>query len=165
MEVRQLQKFMQKRAELQKLQEQLVQIQKKTLDKNPELQKQQQSFHDLMISKMKAKGHTPEKEIARLKTLEASLQDKNIDPQKRNELIQEYRDTNMNLQKAQQEVLQDTEVQQARQSLVKAVLVAMHNEDPMTEKLISQAKQTQEEMMEIRRQAMQSQAGASPQAH
>lgn len=148
----QMQAFMHKRAELQNLQKQLAQIQQKTVDKRPELQKQQQEFRDLMITKMKAKGYTPEKDINHLKELESELQDKNIDAQKRKDLMIQLRETSMKLQKGQQDILKDKDVQASRTSLVKAVLKAMHEEDSRTEPLIKQAHQTEMELVSIQRQ-------------
>jgi hypothetical protein len=160
----QMQTFMKKRAELQKLQEQLSQIQQKTVNKRPALKKQQQAFRDLMIAKMKAKGNTPEKDIDHIKKLEAELHGKNLDAQKRKDLMIDLRETDMKLQKAQQEILQDKEVQESRSSLVKAILTAMHEEDPRTEQLIKQAHQKEMELVAIQRQINGKQGNTPPQA-
>jgi chromosome segregation ATPase len=158
----QVQAFMDKRAELEKLQDQLAQIQKQTMDKRPALQKQQQSFRDLMIAKMKARGHTPEKDIDHIKSLEAELNGKDVDAQKRKDLMIQLRETDMKLRKAQQEILQDQEVQQSRSSLVKAILKAMHEEDPRTEQLIKQAHQKEVELVALQRQINGAPAEDSP---
>jgi signal recognition particle GTPase len=161
----QMQAFMQKRAELQKLQKQLAQIQQQTIDKRPALQKQQQEFRKLMITKMKAKGYNPEKDINHLKELEAELNGKDVDAQKRKDLMIDLRETSMKLQKGQQEIMQDKDVQASRTSLIKAVLKGMHEDDSRTEPLIKQAHQTEMELVAIQRQINGTQADPSPKAH
>lgn len=152
------QEFMQKRAQLQQLTQQLGEIQKQAMDHHPELKKQQEDFRKLMISKMQANGHSPEQAIGHLKTLQTKLQDKNIDPKKRQAMISDFRNTSMELEQAQREVMQDKDVQKARKSLTEAVLTAMRNEDPRTDKLISQVNETRRRLVQIQRQAVQAQS-------
>ncbi|MEJ2760597.1 MAG: hypothetical protein P8126_03405, partial [Gammaproteobacteria bacterium] len=110
------QEFMQQRAQLNQLTQQLGKIQKQALDHHPKLKQQQEDFRDLMISKMEANGHSPKQAIGHLKTLQSKLQDKNIDPKKRKAMIQDFRKTDMELQQAQREIMKDKDVQKARKS-------------------------------------------------
>jgi len=150
--------FMQQRTQLQQLTQQLGKIQQQALDHHPELKKQQEDFRSLMISKMEANGHSPKQDIGHLQTLQSKLQDKNLDPKKRQAMIADFRKTDMQLQQAQREIMQDKDVQKARKSLTDAVLTAMRNEDPRTDKLISQVKETRQRMIQIQRQAVQAQS-------
>jgi len=156
------QEFMQQRAKLQQLQQQLGKIQKQTMDKHPDLQQRQEDFRDLMFSKMEEKGHSPKQEIGHLKTLQTKLQDKDIKADKRKDLIQDYRKTNMSLQQAQQEALQDKEVKQARQSLSNDVLSAMRDEDPHTDKLLQQVKETRQSLIQMQQRAAAQSRGNGP---
>jgi len=161
-----VQLFMQKRNELQKLQEQLAHIQQQTVEKRPTLKKQQEDFRQLMFAKMKAKGHTPEKDIEHIKQLEAQLHGKDVDAQKRNDLLIQLRETSMKLQKGQQEVLKDKDLQASRKVLAKAILDAMKEEDPKTDQLISQAYQKEVELVALQKQINGAQADdPSPKAH
>lgn len=154
--------FMQKRAELTKLQEQLAQIQQKTVDKRPALKKQQHDFRQLMLDKMKAKGHTPEKDIDHLKQLEAQLHDKSVTADKRKDLLVDLRETSERLHQEQMEIMQDKDVQASRQSLVNAILKAMHEEDPRTDDLIKQAHDKEMELVAIQRQVNGQPPAAAP---
>lgn len=156
--------FMQKRDELQQLSSQLGEIQKKTMKKHPELQKKQSDFRDLMISKMKKQGHDPNKDIDHLKSLQAKLQKKDLQPDKRKALIKDFRQTNMTLRMEQQKVLQDKDVQQARESLSKDIISAMRDEDPRTDKLLKKVNETRQSLMQMQRRAAAAAKG-KPQSH
>lgn len=146
------QEFMQVRAELQQLQRKLGEIQQKVLKSNPDLQQKQEDFRDLMMSTMKDQGATPEADVNKLKTLQAELQKKDIPKDKRQRLIKEFRETNMGLQQAQRQAMQEKEVQEAQKSLNNAMLTAMVDADPKTEELLSQVRQARQKLMQIRQE-------------
>lgn len=144
--------FMQTRAQLQQLQKQLGEIQQKVLDENPDLQQQREDFQKLVMTTMKDQGATPQEDVNKLKTLQAELQKEDLPKDKRQRLIQEFRDTNMALQQAQQQALQNKQVQEARKSLNNALITAMVDADPETEKLLSQVKQARQRLMQIQKE-------------
>lgn len=153
------QEFMQIRAKLQELQQELGKIQEQVLDNNPELKTQQEEFRDLMMSTMEDQGATPEEDINKLKTLQTELQNEEIPEDKRQQLIQDFRETNMGLQQAQQQAMQNEEVQEAQESLNDAVLTAMVEANPETEQLLSQVREARQRLMQIQQEV---QGGGPP---
>ncbi|MEX2523360.1 MAG: hypothetical protein WD750_00225 [Gammaproteobacteria bacterium] len=155
----QQQEFMQLRAELQQLQQQLGEIQEQVLEDNPELQEQQEDLRNMIMETMKEQGATPDEDINKLKTLQAELQKEDMPEDKRQRLIQEFRETNMGLQQAQQQAMQEEELQQVQQSLNDAMLTAMVDANPETEKLISQVQQTRQKLMQMQQEIQRKMQG------
>lgn len=153
------QEFMQVRAELQQLQEQLGEIQEQVLQNNPELQQRQEDFRDLVMTTMEDQGANPQGDINKLKTLQAELQKEEIPEEKRQKLIQDFRQTNMELQQAQQEALQDEKVQEEQKSLNDDMMTAMVDADPQTETLLKKVEQARQKLMQIQQRFQQQQNG------
>jgi len=153
------QEFMQVRDELQQLQQQLAEIQEKVLQNNPELQQRQEDFRDMVMDTMQDQGADPQGDINKLKTLQAQLQNEEIPEDKRQELVQDFRQTNMELQQAQQKALQDEEVQEAQKSLNEDMMTAMVDTDPKTETLLKQIEQARQKLMQIQQRFQQQSGG------
>lgn len=153
-QTQQVQRFQELQAELQGLQQQLGAIQEKTLEARPELAQQQEDFEQLVMEQMRANGHQPEQEFEQIQAMQDKIQDQSLSEDERRGHYDEYRQAVMEFQQAQQQVMQQEEVQSAREELNQAMLTAMKSEDPKTEALLSDMKQKQEQMMEIRRSVM-----------
>ncbi len=156
------QEFMQIRAELQQLQQQLGQIQEQVLENNPELQRQQEDLRNQVMETMKEQGAKPEQDINKLKTLQAELQNEELPEEKRQEKIQEFRETNMSLQQAQHQAMQDEDLQKVQQSLNDDMLTAMVDANPETEKLLSQLQQARQKLMQIQQEIQGGGGGGAP---
>lgn len=151
------QEFMQLRTELQQLQKQLGEIQEEVLQNNPELLERQENFRKLVIATMEDQGANPQDDINKLKTLQAELQKEEIPQDRRQKLIQDFRQTNMKLQQAQQETLQDETVQEKQKSLNNDMMTAMLDADPQTEMLLKKVEQARQKLMQIQQRAQQQQ--------
>lgn len=150
----QVQKFQQLQAELQGLQKQLTAIQEKTLESNPELVEQQEAFEQLVREEMQASGLQPDQDVEQIQALQEKIKDSSLPEQERRGHYQQYRQAVMEFQQAQQQVMEKEAVQSAREELNQAMLTAMKSEDPKTEALLSDMRQTQEQMVEIRNSVM-----------
>jgi uncharacterized membrane protein YdfJ with MMPL/SSD domain len=139
--------------EYMQLQNRLAQIQKKTIEANPELQKQEKAFMELMMSKMTIKGTTPKEELAALEKLKQKLGSKETPESERKALLDEYRAKASAFGTAQMKALQDPEVAKAREALMTATLAAMKKQDPQSEELMQQMQQKQQEMQQIMQSA------------
>lgn len=153
-QTQQVQRFQQLQAELQGLQQQLGAIQEKTLEARPELAQQQEDFEQLVMEQMRANGHQPEQEFEQIQALQEKVQDQNLSEDQRRGHYDDYRQAVMEFQQAQQQVMQQEQVQSARQELNQAMLTAMKSEDSRTESLLQDMQSKQEQMMEIRRSVM-----------
>jgi hypothetical protein len=151
-----IQAFQPKHVEMMQIQRQLGQIQDKTMKAHPELQKQQEQFADMLKTKMKKNGHSPDKEMADLRGLVKQLQDKSTPDDKRRKLALEFQQKRQAFEKAQEQAMEDKDVQQARGQLMTAIITAMKKDDPKTQGLIKQLDQKRAELMKIRQEATQS---------
>lgn len=120
------------------IQQKLVQIQKATVEANPELAEQQQELQALIQEKMKANGHTPEKDMSRLKKIREQAQAEDMDKKERQSLAQEFQQTRQKLGNARREAMQDEEVQEKTEALQQDMIAAMKEQNPETEKLLKQ---------------------------
>lgn len=151
-----LQQFKQLQQDMQQLQQQLDDIQKATLEANPELAQQQQDIEKMVMEQLRASGNDPEQKVKEIKSLQAKIKNEGLPVEQRKSYYQDYRQKVMDFQKAQQKVMQNEDVQSAMKDLNKAMLVAMKEQNPKTEDLLSDIKKKQEAMMEIRRSVMSS---------
>lgn len=150
----QQQAFQQARDEYVATQQRLEQIQRDTLQARPELQKKEQAFNDLLIKEMKNKGHSPKQDQAEIERLQEQLQDSKVPDAEREALLNKFQEKIMAYRKAQGEVMQNQEIQKAQNALLDAIVTAMKEHDPQTERLI-------EQMVEKRKQLMKMPGAAS----
>jgi chromosome segregation ATPase len=132
--------------EYMNLQQRLAQIQQKTMQAHPELQKQEKAFMDLMLSKMSTGGTSGKAQMDALHELEEKLSNKSTPADERKTLMSEYQQKMTAFRTAQMQAMKDPEVQKAQESLMKATVAAMKKEDPQTEQLMQQIEQKQEQL-------------------
>lgn len=156
--------FQKTRSEMMQTRSQLNKIQQAAFKAHPELQKQQKSFGDLLTRTMKKNGYDAKKEIAKLKSLRTSLQDKKTPQTKKRELAQQFQAKVIKLNKARSKALKDKKVSKAQHSLQKAVLTAMRKQDPNTDKLIAMLQSKQQKLLKIRQSILShmQHAGSQP---
>lgn len=135
--------------EYMNLEQRLAQIQQKTMQAHPELQKQEKSFMDLMLSKMSTGGTNAKEEMDSLHKLEEKLSNKDTPADERKKLMSEYQQKATAFRTAQMQALKDPEVEKARESLMNATVAAMKKEDPQTEQIMQQIEQKQEQLKKI----------------
>lgn len=132
------------------LQNRLGLIQEKTMQANPELQKQQQAFVDLVTTKMASgDGASPKDDMATIEKLEQKLRSEDTPESERQALMAEYQEKAMAFRSAQMQALKDPEVQKAQNALTDATLAAMKQQDPQTEQLMQQMQEKQEQMKQL----------------
>ena len=131
------------------LQNRLGLIQEKTMQANPELQKQEQAFLDLMMSKMPGSDASAKDQLAVIDTLEQKLRSADTPDSERQALMVEYQEKAMAFRSAQMQALKDPEVQKAQGALMDATATAMKKQDPQTEQLMQQLQQKQDEMKQM----------------
>lgn len=152
-----VEQFKQLQLQLEELQQQLNAIQEATLDAHPELAQQQQEFKEMVVEEMRSNGHNPKQQIEAIQSLQGKVKNEDLPVEERKAYYQEYRQTVMDFQQAQQEVMEQDNVQSAREDLNESMLVAMQEQNPRTEDLIADIKQKQQALMEIRRSVMTAQ--------
>jgi len=135
--------------EYMSLQQRLAQIQQKTMQAHPELQKQEKAFMDLMLSKMSTGGASAKDEMDSLHKLEEKLSNNSTPADERKKLMSEYQQKVTVFRTAQMQALKDPEVQKARESLMNATVAAMKKEDPQTGQIMQQIEQKQEQLKKI----------------
>lgn len=140
--------------EIMQLQQKLGAIQEKAIAEHPELQQEQEDFRDLVVETMKEQGNTPEEDLAELQDMQSRLQDESVAPDERQKLSQEFRQKDMKFRQAQQEAMEDGEVQEAQKAFNDDMVEAMKEQDPQTEELLTQFIQKQQKLMELRQSAM-----------
>lgn len=134
----QFQAMMQAQQRLRQVERQLTKIQKEAVNAHPELQKKQDDFRSLLMTTMRSKGYTPEKDMKRLNELRKKLNDRSLNVDDRDKLIAEFQEKSSRLQKAQHDAFGEKKVKQAQQDLQAAVVAAMKKTDPNTTKLLKE---------------------------
>ncbi|MEJ2380554.1 MAG: hypothetical protein P8076_05130 [Gammaproteobacteria bacterium] len=151
---KQLQEFRQTRQELAQIQQKLERIRREALHSHPDLQKQQKAFGDLMMAKMKENGHTPKKDLAELRQLQAKLRSKDTPAADRQTLLMQLKRRAAAFGQAQREAMRSPKLQKAREDLMHATVKAMKEKHPETEQLIQQAQAKQRKLIQIRQSVM-----------
>jgi hypothetical protein len=149
----QMQAARQVHVEYIKLQQRLGEIQKKTMEANPELQKQEKAFMDLMMQKMTSSGTNAKEELAAIEDLEKKLANKDTPEAERQTLLNEYRQKAVAFRTAQMKAMKDPEVAKAQEALTSATMDAMKKQDPQTEQLLKELEQKQVQMQQIMQSA------------
>jgi chromosome segregation ATPase len=152
-----LQAFQKVRAEFMAAQQRLDQIQQETMKAHPELEKQEQALKDMVTAKMKKNGNDPDQDLAEIDKLQEQLRSDKTPEEERQALMGQLQEKAMAYRKAQGEALQDRGVKKAQSDLMVAVVDAMKNQDPESEKLIEQMKQKRQELMQMLEAAGQAQ--------
>lgn len=147
---------------LQNLQRELGKLQQKALKDNPDLAKQRQALQDLVVSTMKDKGHTPEKDMQRMQEIRSKLQSKDVEKGQKQKLVQEMRDHQRSLIQARRDAFQDKKVQQKSSEFRDNLIAAMKKSDPDAESLIKEYNQTRQQLQQQVRQLRSQQQQSQP---
>jgi hypothetical protein len=136
-------------ADMEQLQQRLLQIQEQAVAENPELRKQAEQLQQTMLEAMREEGHDPEQSIQRLQELEQRLRSPETGAAEHEKLIAEMRAEQQKLMAAEQAVSQREEVQKAREQFMENLLSAMREQEPRTDELMASLKQKSEQLQEI----------------
>jgi hypothetical protein len=145
----QMQELQKLQQEMQTVGQQLDAIQQATLEAKPELQEQQEQYRTMLIEAMQEQGADPEPLLDRMGEIQEQLRDEELDKEKRQQLINIYREKDMRLQQARQGAMQDEKVRKAAEELSQATLAAMREQDPKTEGLLREVEQLRQQMQEL----------------
>ena len=151
----QLQRLKELRDEARSLGQQLGQIRQKAIENNESLQAQQKEFRANMKAAMKEDGYDPEGDYDRLLEIQKKLKQggQGMEREQRMGLVQEFREKQMNLQKAEQKAMKDEGLQKQRQDLIEATQTAMKEQDPKAEKLMQRFEEIRQEIQQLRKEA------------
>jgi len=152
-----VQKLQKQRQAIQQLSQKLFKIQQATLEANPELKQQRDDLMSLVDTKMKEAGHEPQAKRDKIKGLQQQLQGGDLSQEKAQSLNEELRKAKGSLRKAQQQAMQDQEVQQQRQALSQSLVSAMKEQNPKAEQLLADLQQARKQYRSILQNAMQKQ--------
>jgi len=161
----QIQKLKKLRSEARSLAEQLGKIRQQAIQNNESLQTQQSEFRDNMKTAMKENGYDPEGDYQRLLEIQKKLQKggQGMERKQRMGLVQEFREKQMSLQKAEQKAMKDEGLQQQRQDLIESTQAAMKAQDPKAEKLMQRFEEIRQEIQQLRKEAFASMQKNMPQ--
>ncbi len=148
--------------EFQQLQQRLMTIQQQAFENNPQLQDEAEALEDLVISTMQDAGFDAEGGLARLEQLQQEFEGEDLADDRRQSIVEEAQEIQMELQEGQQLAMQDDDVIQAQERFENNLLDAMRAEDPETDDLLETFEQMQAQMMQ-QMQQMQPQGQPQPQ--
>ncbi|MCC5809292.1 MAG: hypothetical protein JJU06_02880 [Ectothiorhodospiraceae bacterium] len=134
--------------QLQQLQQRLMAIQQQAIENNPQLQEEADELEDLVIRTMEDAGFDPESGLARLEELQAEFQNEDLSDERRQAILEEAQELQMELQEGQQLAMQDEEVVRAQERFQDNMLDAMRAEDPETDELLAVFEQMQSQMQQ-----------------
>lgn len=154
-----IQKVQAKRAEIQQLNQQLMQIQEKTIEANPELAKQRDDLISFVDEKMAETGYDAEAARGRIEKLQGEMQSGELSTEQQQQHRQQLRQEMTSMQQAQGQIMQDEEFQAKREVLNENLVAAMQKQDPQTDELISRLQTAQQEYQQLAQQAMQQHGG------
>lgn len=162
----QIQKLKELRSEAQSLAQKLGKIRQQAIENNEALQTQQSEFRDDMKTAMKEDGYDPEGDYQRLMEIQQKLQQggQGMEREQRKGLVQEFREKQMNLQRAEQKAMQDEGLQQQRQDLIEATQAAMKDQDPEADELMQRFEGLQQEIQKLRKEVFASMQQKNPQS-
>jgi hypothetical protein len=147
----------------QEVQGELIEIQRNTLEENPELREQGEKLEQLITDTMKEKGANPEEDLQRLQELQQKAQDPNIEQQQREQMAQEFQQIQQELIMARQQAAQDEEVQAEQEQFQTAMLEAMQEQNPRTDELLEEMREIQVQQQRQLEQQLQQQQGGQRQ--
>lgn len=154
-----MQQVQAKRAEIQQLNQQLMEIQENTIEANPELAEQRDDLISFVDEKMAESGYDAEAARGRIEKLQGEMQSGDLSAEEQQQNRQQLRQEMTSMQQAQGEIMQDQEFQAKRQSLNENLVAAMQEQNPKTDELISRLQTAQQEYQQLAQQAMQQQGG------
>ncbi len=154
-----MQQVQQKRAEIEQLNQQLMQIQENTIEANPELATQRDELISFVDEKMAETGYDAEAARGRIEKLQGEMQSGDLSAEQEQQHRQQLRQEMTSMQQAQGQVMQDEEFQAKRQALNENLVAAMQEQNPKTDELISQLQTAQQEYQQLAQQAMQQHGG------
>ena len=138
-------------------QQRLKKIQRDTLQAHPELQKQEQSFNDLLMEEMKNEGHSPKQDLAEIEKIQKRLQGSEVPDSERQALMGDFQEKMIAYRKAQAKAMKSQKMQEAQGDLMDAMVTAMKAQDPKTEQLIEKMTQKRQELERMMESATQTQ--------
>jgi predicted RNA binding protein with dsRBD fold (UPF0201 family) len=136
-------------AEYMQLQKQLAQIQHDTLQAHPELQKQEQDLHDLILAKMSSNGHSAQDDLAEINKIEEKLKSDKTTDSERDALMSDYQKKAVAFRNAQTQAMQSPDVEAAKKKLINDVVSAMKEKNPQTEQLMQQMQQKEQQLSQM----------------
>ena len=154
-----MQQVQAKRAQIQQLNQQLMEIQQNTIAANPELATQRDELISYVDDKMAETGYDAEAARGRIEKLQGEMQGGELSADEQQERRQQLRQEMTSMQQAQGQVMQDEEFQTKRQALNESLVAAMQEQNPKTDELISQLQTAQQEYQQLAQQAMQQHGG------
>jgi chromosome segregation ATPase len=152
-QTKQMQEMQGVHAEYMELQKRISQIQRDTLQAHPELEKQEQSLRDLVLSKMSSSGKSAKEDMDEIMKLEEKLRSSDTPASERETLMSEYQKKAVAFRNAQNEAMKNPEVQAAQKKLMDDVMTAMKEKDPQVEQLMQQLQQKQQQLSQLMKDA------------
>lgn len=124
--------------DLQEIQRRLITAQEQALEESPQLQEQARDYQGTLLAAMREEGFEPQRELSHIELLQQQLQADDLNDQERVGLVAELQEAEERLSMAEQQALQQQNVQEAREEFMQALLVAMREQEPETDRLIQE---------------------------
>jgi chromosome segregation ATPase len=150
---KQMQEIQSVHAEYMELQKHITQIQNDTLKAHPELKTEEESLRNLVLEKMSSSGKSAKDDMNEIIKLEEKLRSGETPDDERETLMGEYQKKAVAFRSAQNEAMQNPEVQAAQKKFMENVMTAMKEKDPQVEQLMQQLQQKQQELSELMKSA------------
>jgi hypothetical protein len=125
-------------ADLQQLQQRLINLQQQALEGSPELQDQAEDYRNELLAAMRQEGFDPMQSLSHIELIQQQLQSNDLNEQERLGLLAEAQEEQEQLELAEQAALEQEEVAAAREAFMDAMLAAMRDVEPQTDELIEQ---------------------------
>jgi hypothetical protein len=135
-------------AEMQVLQDRLVDIQSTALERNRPLQSEAEGLQEKMLTVMRADGFDPMQSLNHIALIQQKIERGDLPPEEREALLREAIEEQRQLQEAERAALENDEVQQAHTKFIENLLTAMQKVDPETETLIQQLEAKSEQLQD-----------------
>lgn len=154
--------LMRLKQEIEKLERQISALREKTVRDNPELQRQRGDVQRLIEEKYRARGYDPVAGQERLQSLQRLYERENLSPQEKRQMATEIANESIAMRNAQQGVLQEEDVQQARAQFSDRLAAALAKSAPETDGLIEKLASITNEYREKLGAAMLRRIGGKP---
>jgi hypothetical protein len=125
-------------ADLQQLQQRLINLQQQALENSPELQDQAEDYRNELLAAMRQEGFDPMQSLSHIELIQQQLESSDLNEQERLGLLAEAQEEQEQLELAEQAALEQEEVAAAREAFMDAMLAAMRDVEPQTDELIEQ---------------------------
>ena len=150
---KQMQEIQGLHAEYMDLQKRIAQIQRDTLQAHPELEKEEQSLRELVLTKMSSNGKSAKEDMDEIIKLEEKLRSGETPADERDAMMADYQKKAVAFRNTQNEAMKNPEVQAAQKKLMDDVMTAMKEKDPQIEQLMQQLQQKQKQLGELMKSA------------